>query len=412
MPDISNLIPSVMVTGCKDMAALNDWFQRVFYPESPAKTVDSRKPAIEDGVPGASDMTGMIDAVFRKVVDQVKTIDLPAGFRGYQPTDPESVMLRGYGDILDKTRLMEFLLNNAGIETDIVFLSGSGDRRTGEFASLDGFDSVAVIAQPGNGREVWLNPVDRHARPGWLSCGEGVKGIRFTGNQAIATDVPEPSAYQSMSRQSVSLALAGDGSFSGSIDWQGTGWYEHNLRSSFRDLSEQRQLIGLERDMSDSAIPIVVTRWDLPDWDDFTDVLHLAVEFGCPAGDLQSKELMVIPLMVLPMEDIRISLPVLEPGREHPVELDAPGIEFTHISITIPPEYSIEYYPRERVEENQVVKIIQKGNIVESGIEISRMIQWKETCIEKSLLEAISADIDIFNQPSQNLLILKREQGN
>ncbi|MBN1879033.1 DUF3857 domain-containing protein [bacterium] len=409
MPHMNDIVPLVMVTCCKDMNHLGQWFHKVFYTETcgdPSVAESEWGKTLAELGQNPPDI--MLERCFRLVLDHIKTIDLPAGVRGYQPSSPASVLSRGYGDALDKARLLNALLSASGIESDIVFLPESRDRRPGNFSSLDGLDSIAVIASLSDASEKWLNPVDRNARVGWVYRGEGIQGIRFHGGTAESIDIPVPSAYESVSRRRICLRVHRDGTADGDMIWQGSGWFEHRLRRSFRDVSPGLQHIRIERDFGDSVIPLLLNKLDMPDWSMFGGIPEMRLEFSSPYAGLKTGEMMVIPMPDLPLQLIRQQFPLSEPGRQQKVELGAPGVETVRIEVFLPNGYKLVYHPESGFVENDRLKITQSVDVHESKVVLIRCYRWKGSLLQPSQFEAVTADYNSYSQPSQNMLIVKK----
>ena len=413
MPHMNNIVPRVKVTAASDMDDLGDWFRKIFSLEDRSGGSVSEGPLFEAAIRKISDSetSVVIDRSFRFVADQIKTIDLPVGSRGFQPSLPEEILKRGYGDALDKASLLVSFLTKSGIDTDIVFLPGSRDRSIDDFPSLDGCDRMVVIARPA-GKEIWLDPSDRNARPGWVYRGDGVRGIRFRGNHASVIDVPIPDLSESMSRRTVSINVDKDGRLAGTMKWEGSGWFEYHVRELMRDLPPRQRSIRIEKDLNNAVIPVTITRLEMPDWNDFRVVPEISVAFTSPRAGLKTADMMVIPLPDMPLDSGRIKVPVIEAGRKHAVELNSSGLESVKITVELPDGYDLVYHPGNGKIDNSIVQMTQTAEIKHSEYQLLREYRWKTSRLEPDLFETATADFGTFSQPSENILILKRRLKN
>ncbi len=416
MPHMNNIVPRIMVTAATDLNGLGEWFRKIFEAEDHAG-FDAEGPLFEAAMMKIADSETavVIDRSVRFVADQIKTIELPVGSRGFQASPPEEILKRGYGDTLDKARLLKSLLTKNGIETDIVFLPGSRDRsigRNGDFPSLDGCDRMVVIAKLDSGREIWMDPSDRNARPGWVYRGDGVRGIRFSGKRVSVVDVPIPDPSESMSRRTVTISVDEEGKIAGTMKWEGSGWFEHHVRELMRDLPPRQRKIRIERDLNDATIPITVNRMEMPDWGDFRVIPEIKVAFTSSRAGLKTADMMVIPLPDMPLNSGRVKVPVIEPGRKQAVELNTSGLESVRITVDLPEGYDLVYHPGNGKVDNRIVQVIQTVDIIESKYQLLREYHWKASRMEPDVFETTTTDFGMFSHPSENILILRKRLEN
>jgi hypothetical protein len=200
---------------------------------SPAPGSGVAAAARELGLPGkpASDVVG---AVLAYVHAHVRYVGVELGIGGLKPVDPETTLVRGWGDCKALAVLTSALLRQAGIDAVPAAVAVSG--RTvvePEFPSLDAFDHMVlavpaeVLGGPGvldeSGARAFLDPTT--TAPGLDRLPVHLRGHRLLllrdagGLLVTAAAAPELEAEHLR----VELVVADDGSALGTVSLELTG---------------------------------------------------------------------------------------------------------------------------------------------------------------------------------------------
>ena len=163
-PDWFNPYPRINLSEFQNWSEVVNW-ALPFYQNSPlnnqalrAKVEEWRKASEAPGVRAI--------AALRFVQDEIRYLGIELGRYSHQPTVPEKVFARRFGDCKDKSLLLSSILNAMGIEAAPALVN------TNERASLDkwqatpfAFDHVIVQTKI-NGKTYWFDPTISYQRGG------------------------------------------------------------------------------------------------------------------------------------------------------------------------------------------------------------------------------------------------------
>jgi hypothetical protein len=189
---------------------------------------------------GATTEAERAQRIFKFVAHDIRSVDLPLGWAGYEPHAPEVVLANRYGDDRDKVGLLLALAAAAKLEGRPVLV------RSGNIPVLAGVPSVAqfdrmiaklVIA----GRDVWLDPSDEHGQYGVAFAGQDnlVLPVVRGGNELGRRPPLEPSS--SISKTALALALSPGGELSAKYSYEFTGAYARRASAELRAETGEHQ---------------------------------------------------------------------------------------------------------------------------------------------------------------------------
>ncbi|MCD4654698.1 DUF3857 domain-containing protein [bacterium] len=202
MPALNNLVSRCQFTTITNLSVFARWFQEK-RTISETESVDSDNTIAEDH---DKSKKAIINKCFRFVADDIRSVKVSPKQRCYKPSSANDILGRRFADTLDKGHLLQILLEENDISSDIVFFSGDRVRIDGEIISPEGFDSVVVVAQLEDGSEIWLDPMDRNNSPGWFFHGD-VRGIRISADSARIVSLPVFPRSRSISQRRIEMTL-------------------------------------------------------------------------------------------------------------------------------------------------------------------------------------------------------------
>jgi Domain of Unknown Function with PDB structure (DUF3857)/Transglutaminase-like superfamily len=163
-PDWYNPYPRLSLTEFQSWSDVVNW-ALPFYRSTPLNNAELRGK-IEEWKRASDSPAQRAVAALRFVQDEIRYLGIELGKYSHQPTAPEKVFARRFGDCKDKSLLLSSILNSMGIEAAPALVS------TSEKAALDSwqptpfaFDHVIVRAKI-DGKTFWLDPTISYQRGG------------------------------------------------------------------------------------------------------------------------------------------------------------------------------------------------------------------------------------------------------
>jgi len=164
LPDWFNPYPRIILSEFHTWADVVNWALPM-YQNSSLNSAEL-KAKIESWKKNSAAPEHRTITALRFVQDEIRYLGIELGEYSHQPTTPEKVFARRFGDCKDKSLLLSSILNAMGIEAAPALVS------TSETAALDdwqatpfAFDHVIVQAKL-NGKTYWLDPTISYQRGG------------------------------------------------------------------------------------------------------------------------------------------------------------------------------------------------------------------------------------------------------
>lgn len=155
--------PSVTLSEFPDWASVVGW-ALPFYRDSPLKNSELRAK-IAQWKQANSLSEGAIGAL-RFVQDEIRYLGIELGRYSHQPTEPDQVFARRFGDCKDKSRLLTSILNEMGIEAAPALINSHSRSSIDSWQPTPyAFDHVIVRAVI-NGKTYWFDPTMSYQRGG------------------------------------------------------------------------------------------------------------------------------------------------------------------------------------------------------------------------------------------------------
>ncbi len=295
-------------------------------------------------VAGATTPAEKAAKLYAFVAHDIRSIELPLGWAGYEPHSPEVVLQNRYADQRDKAGLLLALAASQGITGRPVLV------RTGKVPVVPSVPTVAqfdrIIAKLDiDAKDVWLDPDDEHGQYGIAFVGQDnmVLPLDKGGSELGSRPPLDPST--SISSTKAAFKLAANGDLEATYSYELTGFYANRAQSELRPLKGEL----LDRFFQKSAADLSANALDKS---------HEVGDTQSVTGSLAIKQQVTVPGYSTAQADFRVfelppvSLDVadLEPSanlstRKTPLWIGTPRIERGEISVQIPAGWKVTYVP-------------------------------------------------------------------
>jgi hypothetical protein len=209
-----------------------DRFLAVALPAKPAPAIQQQADTL---VAGAKDDTEKAQRLFAFVSHEVRSVDLPLGWAGYEPHAPEVVLSNRYADERDKVGLLLALAAAEGISGRPVFVRRGHVQVVDTVPTIAQFDRVLAKLAVG-GREVWLDPQEESGQYDVAYAGQDnlVLPIERGGSELGKRPPLDPSS--SISHVTAKLVVSANGDLDAQYTYELTGSYAANATAHLRPL--------------------------------------------------------------------------------------------------------------------------------------------------------------------------------
>jgi hypothetical protein len=284
-----------------------------------------------------------VKALYEYMQSRTRYVGIQFGMGAWQPLEASSVHKRGYGDCKALTNYMDALLHVAGI-TAFPVLIKSGSARTSmvvEFPSNQ-FNHV-ILCVPLSGDTVWLECTDQSTPFGRLTDHtENRPALLVSDAGGTIVHTPMSSGQDNRQLRTVKACVSATGSMRAEITTIVSGCHQQELQRSLLHASpEERQKWYLERlqtpNVSLSAFSIEGLENRSPEI-----TVRMTALLGRYATNSSSR-LFINPNLLTK----QTFTPAENRARRSPVRFGYPYVDIDSISITIPPQFTPETFPRE-----------------------------------------------------------------
>ena len=325
----------------KVQAPITDRFLKAAAPQPIPDTV---KQQADQLVAGAKTEDDKAQKLFAFVAHDVRSIDLPLGWGGYEPHAPDVVLSNRYADQRDKVALLLALCSAEGIHGQPVLV------RTGKVPVLANVPTVAqfdrVLAKVMvDGKEVWLDPTDDNARYGIAFAGQDNLVLPLEKNTAELGARPALDPSTSISHTTATYALSANGDLDAKFGYEMTGWYADRASAELRPLKGEnlsRFFQGEAAQLSASALDKEHTVGDTLA---VTGPIAVGQHVSAPGYSAAQGNYRVFELPKVPLNVADDAPGAGTTTRKYPLFVGTPRIEKGDITVQIPSGWTVSYVP-------------------------------------------------------------------
>jgi hypothetical protein len=316
-------------------------FLKAAVPATPAAAI---KQQADQLVAGAKDDTEKAQKLFAFVSHDVRSVDLPLGWAGYEPHAPEVVLQNRYADDRDKVALLLALASAEGIAGRPVMV------RTGHVPVIQSVPTVAqfdrVIAKLSiGGKDVWVDPQDENGQFDVAFAGQDnlVLPIEKGGSELGQRRPLDPSS--SVSHVSAKLSLAANGDLDAQYSYELTGWYADQASDQLRPLKGEPLAQFFQHSAAAFAASAIDKGHEVGDTLSVAGPIKVTQHIAAPgyAVDQSGFRAFEMPPVTL---DVAEAVPSAGLStRKYPLWIGTPRIEKGDVSLQVPAGWKVAYVP-------------------------------------------------------------------
>ena len=201
----------------------------------PSPMPDAIKAEADRIVAGAKDDAEKATKLFAFVAHDIRSIDLPLGWAGYEPHAPEVVLQNRYGDDRDKVGLLLALAASQGLKGRPVLVRTGKVPVISTVPTLAQFDRMIAKLDVG-AKDVWVDPSDEHGQYGVAFAGQDnlVLPLDKGGVELGSRPALDPST--SVSHTKADFKLSPNGDLVAKYTYELSGWYADRASAELRPL--------------------------------------------------------------------------------------------------------------------------------------------------------------------------------
>lgn len=279
-------------------------------------------------------------AIFYWVEEKTRYVALEFGISAYQPRPAADVCRNQYGDCKDMTTLLVAMLKEAGITAHPVLLrAGSTESVRDDLPSPGAFNHAICLAEIG-GRKFWLDATAQLAPWGEIPGPDrGAEAFVIRNGIGAFETIPYASPEENRMEKEVRLALASDGSATGTVRITGRGDSDMGLRGALTYLRPDRVKEFVER-MAQSLSPNArVTKYGVSDFRNKDLPVTIDFEVALPAWASKTGNLLLFKARP-EQRTASGSSPFLQETRQYPIRQDDAGQVVSVLEVVLPAGFS------------------------------------------------------------------------
>ena len=342
--DAGDFSPLFEVTSFPDWAAVGDAYYKEAKPEAAVTPLVQK---VADEVAGKLHGWAAVKALYAWDSAHIRYVGLELGVGGYVPVSASETLQTGYGDCKAHSTLLEALLAARGIKVDPVLINWSNGFALAPLPGLDFNHAIDYLPK----YHVFLDATGEFETPGQLAIGERDKQVVVASDHSRLMRTPGAEPVHNNLHYAASLALAPDGTLTGSARMVTRGWWAWFNRMIFAEVPPaaygrlMNQLLATSGGGSGSFQPGDPMILDQP--------FRTAARWTTPAYAVPGKTLSVVlpagpylvPSMAGTSDPVAALAAVVGPAmRRHDISTYLGEIDWQS-TLTLPAGYASSYLP-------------------------------------------------------------------
>jgi hypothetical protein len=305
---------------------------------------DAVKKQADQLVAGAKTDDEKAQKLFAFVAHDVRTVELPLGWAGYEPHAPDVVLANRYADQRDKIALLLALCSAEGIAGKPVFVRSGKVPVIGTVPTVAQFDRV--LAQiTADGKDVWLDPTDDGAQYGVAVTGQDNLVLPLAKNGAELGRRPALDPATSVSHTTATFQLSANGDLDAKYSYDLTGYYADRASDELRPLKGENLAQFFQREAARLSAGAVDKGEQVGDTLAVSGPLQIAQHVTVPGYSAAQGGFRVfeLPPVALALAELTPSSGVMQ--RKYPLLVGTPRIERGDITVQVPAGWKVSYVP-------------------------------------------------------------------
>ncbi|HEY1558487.1 MAG TPA: DUF3857 domain-containing protein [Kofleriaceae bacterium] len=307
----------------------------------PSPIPDAVKQQADQLVAGAANEADKAQRLFAFVAHDIRSVDLPLGWAGYEPHAPDVVLANRYADERDKVGLLLALAAAEGIHGQPIAVRTGNVPVIASVPTIAQFDRlVAKLTIDGN--DVWLAPSDEHAQYAVVTSGQDNLVLPLVPGGAEVGKRPLLDPSTSVASSTISYVLSPNGDVDAKMAVDMTGYYADVTTRELRPLKGE-MLDQWFQEQAVSHYPAALDKHHEVGDTMSVSGLKLATDVAMPGYSATQGNVRVfeLPEVGIGMEMPDASLSV----RKYPLEVGTPRTEKGDVTVQVPAGWKIAYVP-------------------------------------------------------------------
>lgn len=306
-------------------------------------------------------------AIYKFVAHDIRSVDLPLGWAGYEPHAPDVVLSNRYGDDRDKVGLLLALCAASGLDGRAVLV------RTGKVPVLDSVPTIAqydrMIARLSvGGKDIWLDPSDENGQFGIAFAGQDNLVLPLERKGAEVGRRPPLDPSTSIAHTTATFTLSPNGDLEATYQHDLTGWYADRASGELRPLKGEHRVRYFQQAASGLSASAIAKSHEVGDTMSVSGPLKVAQRVTIPGySEAQGKfRVFELPPSALDLTDDIPSASLAE--RKYPMWIGTPRTKKHDISVQVPAGWKVAYVPPELSGAVDGIKYTSKCEAIERTI--------------------------------------------
>jgi len=310
----------------------------------PAQLPPAIKEEADRIVAGAKDENEKAQKLFAFVAHDIRSVDLPLGWAGYEPHPAELVLQNKYADERDKVGLMLALAASQGIAGKPVLVRSGKVPVIASVPTVAQFDRILAKLNIG-GKDVWLDPADENGQYGIAFAGQDNLVLPLDKGGSELGSRPPLDPATSISSTKAAFTLSPNGDLQAKYTYDLTGWYADRASDTLRPLKGEL----LDRYFQKAAAELSTTAVDkghtVGDTMSVAGPFNVTQDVNVPGYSQaqQNYRVFELPPVTLEVADDEPSADLS--SRKTALWVGTPRIERGELSVQVPAGWKVAYVP-------------------------------------------------------------------
>lgn len=238
MPRLGELLAHVHVSTFASWSEVGTWYWSLAKDKLAAD--DEVRALARELTKGLTEPREKVAAIYDHVTNETRYVALEFGIEGIRPRKAALTLARGWGDCKDKATLFVSMLDEVGIEAELVLvrtqLRGGFDPQVASLAPFD--HAIAYVPS----LDLYLDGTAEDTGTAELpAMDRSAMALRITGGTGKLVQLPEPPATTSKDTQKATLRPRADGTMAFSLSLEAAGVDASSYRKRYQSEATRRE---------------------------------------------------------------------------------------------------------------------------------------------------------------------------
>jgi len=283
-------------------------------------------------------------ALFAFVAHDIRSVDIPLGWAGYEPRSIDEVLANRYANDSDKVALLVAMCAAEKLHAIPVFV------RTGKVPVIASVPTVAqfdhVVAKVTvDGKDVWLDPADNNGQYGVVFAGQDNLAVPIDSAVTAPVMFAAMAPSTSVSRVVATMKVGPNGDLDASYAYELSGMYARLASAQLRALKGDNQKQFFTREASGIAPGALDKAHEVSDLLSVTGPIKISQHIAAPGYSMMQGNFRVLEIPEAPLDVASTVPPASQSSRTTALWIGTPRIEKSDISVQVPAGWKVAYVP-------------------------------------------------------------------